>query len=158
VVSRLQALAHDRSQRWVELHASPYRELDGHLNGIVGSFRAVATRIPMGQRSGDMAARIGGDERMMMLQGVRSLGDVLTIAEKLRRAVAEPIPTSGGFLSITLSIGVTMVEPGESSDEIMSRADRAMYRAKQTGRNQVLAFSEQSDGVEDRSVSWQPVL
>ena len=112
----------------------------------------------MGQRSGDMAARIGGDERMMMLQGVRSLGDVLTIAEKLRRAVAEPIPTSGGFLSITLSIGVTMVEPGESSDEIMSRADRAMYRAKQTGRNQVLAFSEQSDGVEDRSVSWQPVL
>lgn len=233
VVSRLQALAHDRSHRWVELHASPHKDLDGRLNGIVGSFRTVdqevaaerelarractdeltglvnrhealeqitaiagrvlrhgdatavlfcdldnfkeindtfghipgdellrtvATRIRMGLRSGDMAARIGGDELMVMLQGVRSLGDAVTIAEKLRRAVAEPIPTSAGFLSITLSIGVTMVEPGENPDEIISRADRAMYRAKQTGRNQVQAFSEQSDGVEDRGVAWQPVL
>lgn len=233
VVSRLQALAHDRSHRWLELHASPYRDLDGRLNGIVGSFRTVdqevaaerelarractdeltglvnrhealeqitaiagrvvrqgdatamlfcdldnfkeindtfghipgdellrtvATRIRMGLRSGDLAARIGGDELMVVLQGVRSLSDAVTIAEKLRRAVADPIPTSAGCLSITLSIGVTMVQPGESPDEIISRADRAMYRAKQTGRNQVLAFSEQTDGVENRSVSWQPVL
>lgn len=232
VVSRLQALAHDHSQRWVELHASPYRDLDGHLDGIVGSFRtvdqevaaerelarractdeltglvnrhealeqitaiagrvvrqghatavlfcdldnfkeindtfghvpgdellrAVATRIRMGLRSGDMAARIGGDELMVVLQGVRSLSDAVTIADKLRRAVAEPIPTSAGFLSITLSIGVTMVEPGEDSDEIISRADRAMYRAKQTGRNQVLAFCDQSDTFESRSASSQPV-
>jgi diguanylate cyclase (GGDEF)-like protein len=105
-----------------------------------------------------MAARIGGDELMVVLQGVRSLSDAVTIADKLRRAVAEPISTSAGFLSITMSIGVTMVEPGEGSDEIISRADRAMYRAKQTGRNQVLAFSEQGDGVENRSLSWQPVL
>ncbi|WP_216909949.1 sensor domain-containing diguanylate cyclase [Synechococcus sp. CCY 0621] len=233
VVSRLQALAHDHSQRWVELHASPYRDLDGRLNGIVGSFRtvdqevaaerelarractdeltglvnrhealeqitaiagrvvrqghatavlfcdldnfkeindnfghvpgdellrAVATRIRMGLRSGDMAARIGGDELMVVLQGVRSLGDAVTIAEKLRRAVAEPISTSAGLLSITLSIGVTMVEPGEDSDQIISRADRAMYRAKQTGRNQVLAFSDQSDMFEGRHASWQPAL
>jgi diguanylate cyclase (GGDEF)-like protein/PAS domain S-box-containing protein len=229
----LHALADDRSHRWVELHASPHRDLDGHLNGIVGSFRTVdqevaaerelarractdeltglvnrhealeqitaiagrvlrhgdasavlfcdldnfkkindtfghlagdellrtvAARIRMGLRSGDMAARIGGDELMVMLQGVRSLGDAVTIAEKLRRTVAQPIPTSAGDLSITLSIGVTMVEPGESPDAIISRADRAMYRAKQTGRNRVLAFNEESDGVEARNVSWQPVL
>jgi diguanylate cyclase (GGDEF)-like protein/PAS domain S-box-containing protein len=233
VVSRLQALAHDHSHRWVELHASPYRDLDGHLDGIVGSFRTVdqevaaerelarractdeltglvnrhealeqitaiagrvqrhgdatavlfcdldnfkeindtfghlpgdellrtvATRIRMGLRSGDMAARIGGDELMVVLQGVRSLNDAVTIAEKLRRAVAEPIPTSAGYLTITLSIGVTMVESGENPDEIISRADRAMYRAKQTGRNQVLAFNELNGSAADRSVSWQPVL
>jgi predicted signal transduction protein with EAL and GGDEF domain len=51
-----------------------------------------------------------------------------------------------------------MVEPGEDSDEIISRADRAMYRAKQTGRNQVLAFSDQTDTIKDRSASWQPAL
>lgn len=233
VVSRLQALAHDHSHRWVELHASPYRDLEGHLDGIVGSFRtvdqevaaerelarractdeltglvnrhealeqicaiagrvvrqghatavlfcdldnfkeindtfghvagdellrAVATRIRMGLRSGDMAARIGGDELLVVLQGVRNLSDAVAIAEKLRRSVAEPIPTSAGFLSITLSIGVTMVEPGEDSDEIISRADRAMYRAKQTGRNQVLPFTEPSEISETRHTSWQPVL
>lgn len=129
----------------------------GHLPGDE-LLRVVATRIRLGLRSGDMAARIGGDELMVVLQGVRSLGDAMAIAEKLRRAVAEPISTSAGFLSITLSIGVTMVEPGEDSDQIISRADRAMYRAKQTGRNQVLAFSDQNDTFEGRSASWQPAL
>jgi len=233
VVSRLQALAHDHSQRWVELHASSHRDPLGRLDGIVGSFRTVdqemaaerelarractdeltglvnrhealeqitaiagrvlrhgdatavlfcdldnfkgindtfghvpgdellrtvATRIRIGLRSGDMAARIGGDELMVVLQGVRSLDDAMAIAEKLRRAVAEPIPTSAGDLSITLSIGVTMVQPGENPDEIISRADRAMYRAKQTGRNQVLPFTDQSDAVDNRSAAWRPVL
>jgi len=233
VVRRLQALAHDRSQRWVELHASPHRDCLGRLDGIVGSFRTVdqevaaerelarractdeltglvnrhealeritaiagrvlrkgdstallfcdldnfkeindtfghlpgdemlrtvASRIRTGLRSGDMAARIGGDELMVVLQGVRGLSDAVTIAEKLRRAVAEPIVTSAGSLSITLSIGVTMVRPGENPDAIISRADHAMYRAKQTGRNQVVPFSEQTDSADGRSVSWQPVL
>jgi len=233
VVRRLQALAHDRSHRWVELHASPHRDSLGRLDGIVGSFRTVdqevaaerelarractdqltglvnrhealeritaiagrvvrkgdatavlfcdldnlkeindtfshvpgdellrtvASRIRSGLRSGDMAARIGGDELVVVLQGVRGLGDAVTIAEKLRRAVAEPIVTSAGSLSITLSIGVTMVRPGENPDEIITRADHAMYRAKQTGRNQVVPFSEQTDSVDGRSVTWQPAL
>ncbi len=233
VVRRLQALSHDRSHRWVELHASPHRDSQGRLDGIVGSFRTVdqevaaeqelarractdeltglvnrhealeritaiagrvlrkgdatavlfcdldnfkeindtfghvpgdellrtvASRIRTGLRSGDMAARIGGDEMVVVLQGVRGLGDAVTIAEKLRRAVAEPIVTSAGSLSITLSIGVTMVRPGENPDEIISRADHAMYRAKQTGRNQVLPFSEHTDSADGRSVTWQPVL
>ncbi|MEA5400911.1 PAS domain S-box protein [Synechococcus sp. BA-124 BA4] len=233
VVRRLQALAHDRSRRWVELHASPHRDPLGQLDGIVGSFRTVdqevaaerelarractdeltglvnrheareritaiagrvqrqgdatavlfcdldnfkeindtfghgpgdellrtvAARIRSGLRSGDMAARIGGDELVVVLQGVRGLGDAVTIAEKLRRAVAEPILTSAGSLSITLSIGVTMVRPGENPDAIITRADHAMYRAKQTGRNQVVPFSEQTDSADGRSGTWQPAL
>nr|WP_254217287.1 sensor domain-containing diguanylate cyclase [Synechococcus sp. CCY 9618] len=233
VVTRLQALAHDQSHRWVELHASPYRDPSGRLDGIVGSFRTVdlevaaerelarrartdeltglvnrhealeqitaiagrvvrqgdatavlfcdldhfkeindtfghvpgdellrtvATRIRDGLRSGDMAARIGGDELVVVLQGVRALNDAVAIAEKLRRAVAEPIPTSAGILSITLSIGVTMVKPGENPDEIISRADHAMYRAKQTGRNQVVPIAAETGLPGGRSVPWQPVL
>jgi diguanylate cyclase (GGDEF)-like protein len=94
----------------------------------------------------------------VVLQGVHGLSDAMTIAEKLRRAVAEPIPTSAGRLSITLSIGVTMVRPGETPDEIISRADHAMYRAKQTGRNQVLPFSDQTDRAGGRTAGWQPAL
>ena len=105
-----------------------------------------------------MAARIGGDELVVVLQGVRGLSDAVTIAEKLRRAVAEPVVTSAGSLSVTLSIGVTMVRPGENPDAIISRADNATYRAKQTGRNQVLPFSEQSVSAEGRSRTWLPAL
>ena len=70
--------------------------------------------------------------------------------------MAEAIPTSAGHLSITLRIGVTLVEPGENPDEIISRADHAMDRAKQRGRHLVLPFSDQiaSPGA-DRSITWQ---
>jgi diguanylate cyclase (GGDEF)-like protein len=105
-----------------------------------------------------MAARIGGDEMVVVLQGVRGLSDAVAIAEKLRRSVAEPIATSAGNLSITLSIGVTLIRPGENPDAIISRADHAMYRAKQTGRNQVLTFSEPTDSTDGRSRTWQPAL
>ena len=130
-----------------------FKEINDTFGHVPGDelLRTVATRIRMGLRSGDMAARIGGDELMVVLQGVRSLNDAMAIAEKLRRAVAEPIPTSAGYLSITLSIGVTMVQPDETHDAIISRADRAMYRAKQTGRNQVLSFNEQTGAVDNRS-------
>ena len=57
--------------------------------------------------------------------------------------MAEAIPPSAGHLSITLRIGVTLVEPGENPDEIISRADHAMDRGKQTGRHRVLPFSDQ---------------
>ena len=73
--------------------------------------------------------------------------------------MAEAIPTSAGHLSITLRIGVTLVEPGENPDEIISRADHAMDRAKQTGRHRVLPFSEKiASPRADRSDTWQSVL
>ena len=225
---RLQALAIDGSQRWLELHASPYRDPSGRLNGIVGSFRSVdqevaaeqelarrartdaltglvnrheameqitaiaggirrkgdrtavlfcdldhfkeindtfghgpgdellrtvATRIREGLRSGDLAGRLGGDELVVVLQGVRGLSDALTIAEKLRQAVAEPIPTSAGSLTITLSIGVTMLSPGENPDALLSRADQAMYRAKQSGRNRVVPIATDIDLADGRRSS-----
>ncbi|KEF41992.1 MAG: hypothetical protein ER33_08325 [Cyanobium sp. CACIAM 14] len=231
LVTRLQALAHDHSRRWVELHASPYRDPQGGLDGIVGSFRTVdqevaaeqelsrrartdeltglvnrrealdrittiatrilrkgeatavlfcdldnfkaindtfghlpgdellrtvATRIRDSIRGGDMAARIGGDELLVVLQGVRDLRDAVTIAEKLRHIVAEPIATSAGPLSITLSIGVTMLMPGEHSDVTISRADQAMYRAKQSGRNQVVTITPESDRTGERVSPRQP--
>jgi diguanylate cyclase (GGDEF)-like protein len=110
--------------------------------------RTVARRIRRALRSSDLAARFGGDELVVVLQGVRGMNDALHIAEKLRRAVAQPIPTSAGNLSITLSIGVTMLRPGENPDAILSRADRAMYEAKQSGRNQVVPIASETDRVE----------
>jgi diguanylate cyclase (GGDEF)-like protein len=89
-----------------------------------------------------MGARIGGDELLVLLHGVRDLKDATDIAEKLRRAAAEPIPTVAGPITITLSIGVTIARPDERTDALMARADDATYQAKNRGRNQVVAFEE----------------
>jgi diguanylate cyclase (GGDEF)-like protein len=109
----------------------------GHAAGDA-LLRTVASRIQECLRSEDLAARMGGDELLVVLKGVQNLDTAVGIAEKIRNAVQDPVPTPAGELQITLSIGVTLVVPGESSDTVIARADTAMYEAKQTGRNRVI--------------------
>ncbi len=100
--------------------------------------------------SDDLAARMGGDEVMVVLRGVRSLEDAREVAEKLRRAAAEPIPTNEGPVLITLSIGVTLARPSESADAVIARADNAMYQAKESGGNRVVAIEEEETALPAR--------
>jgi diguanylate cyclase (GGDEF)-like protein/PAS domain S-box-containing protein len=86
----------------------------------------------------DLGARVGGDELLVVLHGVQDLDNAVAIAEKLRLSAAEPIPTPAGVVDTTVSIGVTLARPGETTTALIARADEAMYRAKQTGRNQVV--------------------
>jgi hypothetical protein len=65
---------------------------------------------------GDIAARFGGDELLVLLYGVHELTNALGIADKIRRAAAEPVNTDGLRLTATLSLGVTLAVPGESVD------------------------------------------
>ena len=113
----------------------------GHAAGDA-VLEALADRIRACLRSSDdLGARLGGDELMVFLHGVRDLEDASDIAEKLRSRAAEPIPTATGPISVTLSIGVTLAHRDESTDALIARADDAMYQAKKSGRNQVVAFN-----------------
>ena len=103
--------------------------------------QTVTARLQGCLRREDLAARIGGDELLVVLRGVQDLDNAVAIGEKICRVVQEPVPTAAGELQISLSIGVTLALPGESSDALMARADDAMYRAKQTGRNRVVPIS-----------------
>ena len=101
--------------------------------------RVMADRICRCLRStDDLGARVGGDELLVVLHGVQDLDNAVAIAEKLRLSAAEPIPIPDGTVHATVSIGVTLAAPGESTESLVARADEAMYRAKQTGRNQVV--------------------
>lgn len=108
---------------------------------------AAADRLKGCLRGGyDMGARFGGDELLVVLHDIQNADDAVAVANKLCRAIAKPIPTSVGPLTITMSVGVTMAQSGETIEELLARADTAMYRAKQGGRNTVTVIRSDAPG------------
>ena len=78
---------------------------------------------------------------LVVLDGVHDLEDAVQIAENLRALVVLPVDLPSGMVSTTMSIGVTLSSDGESLDDVVARADAAMYRAKNSGRDQVFAIA-----------------
>ena len=95
-------------------------------------------------RKSDLAARYGGEEFAVLLIGA-GLAEGLELAERIRRAMAEhPSPAAGRTLAVTVSVGVAEARItktfGEADlDDLLARADAAMYAAKAAGRNRVMA-------------------
>jgi diguanylate cyclase (GGDEF)-like protein len=92
----------------------------------------------------DVLGRFDGEEFVIFLPET-TLEDARHIAERLRTLVAEtPIKTEIGLIHTTISIGVAIKEKATtmSIDQLLSNADRAMYRAKQAGRNRVIVWDE----------------
>ena len=154
VLSRIETLG-VQSRRTGQQLAVLFCDLDRfkEINDIHGHaagdevLRATAMRLrEVPRTSDDLAARIGGDELLVVLHGVRDIDDAKTIAEKLRNAATQPVTTPSGPVSTTLSIGVTLAHPDETTDALVARADTAMYRAKQTGRNRVVSFDGEAPG------------
>jgi len=92
-------------------------------------------------RSTDLAARYGGEEFAAMMPETE-LNDAITFAEKIRTLIEQtPIETQAGPVQATISIGVSSVPHSRihSAKELIVAADKALYRAKRNGRNQVQA-------------------
>ena len=102
--------------------------------------RTVARRLTAAVRADDMVARLAGDELLVFLHGVHDLADAVAVAEKLRESAAYPISFDRSYIEATLSIGVALASPREDVDALIARADMAMLRAKEQGRNQVIAI------------------
>jgi len=95
-------------------------------------------------RADDILGRFGGEEFVILLPDTK-LEDARNIAERLRRIIAEtPIKTDIGPIRTTISIGIAIKEKAAATsiDQLLSRADRAMYHAKQAGRNRVSIWNE----------------
>jgi diguanylate cyclase (GGDEF)-like protein len=96
-----------------------------------------ARRMLMAVRPTDTVARLGGDEFMIVSDGLdaSSLAD---FCERMGRAIAEPIATAAGDLTVTAAIGVATVDGSATVDESIHQADAAMYRAKRIGPGSVM--------------------
>lgn len=121
-----------------------FKTINDHYGHGAGdeALRVLAARTRAVVRSADLVARFGGDELLVVLDGVSDLADALNVAEKIRRQAHLPVPVLGGHFSFTLSIGVTLAAPGEDLDRLIARADDAMYRAKANGKDQVIAVPD----------------
>jgi diguanylate cyclase (GGDEF)-like protein len=101
--------------------------------------RRFAATVKAQLRAADALARWGGEEFLLLMPGTH-VDDARTVLDRLRAAAAR-----GGFeqiapqLSVTFSAGLVAMQEGESQDAAIDRADRALYRAKQAGRNRVEA-------------------
>jgi two-component system cell cycle response regulator len=85
-----------------------------------------------------VTGRLGGDEFALLLEQ-RTLPQAIEIAEDLRlRLAARPFDTGKGRITLTWSVGVGEANPGDTVDQILARADAALYNAKLGGRNRVV--------------------
>ena len=103
---------------------------------------AVASRISRTIREGDTLARFGGDEFVVVVEGLRSKDAAEGIARKIPSTLAAPFDIDGHTLNISASTGVTCwPEDGEAAHDLIRAADIAMYRAKERRRGDIQLFS-----------------
>ncbi len=88
-------------------------------------------------RNEDMIGRFGGEEFVMLLTAT-PLEQALLVAERIRVSLGTT-PTSLEACTVTASFGVAELNPGESAEELLNRSDRALYAAKEAGRNCVMS-------------------
>lgn len=115
-----------------------YDDKFGHAAGDQALVE-IARRLRSALRSGDLVARLGGEEFAVLLPNA-SAADAQALCERLRDAVAAtPVMLANAAHRVTISIGVTTYVPPESTDDALSRADMRLYGAKTAGRNRVIA-------------------
>ena len=123
-------------------HFKAVNDRHGHLTGDA-VLKNVAACLRTQLRGIDELGRFGGEKFMVLLPGV-SLAQAQACAERLRRHVAELAAPAGTDARVTVSIGVAAFAPGEPAAAVVERADRALYRAKNGGRNRVVADDAQA--------------
>jgi diguanylate cyclase (GGDEF)-like protein/PAS domain S-box-containing protein len=96
----------------------------------------VSERLQAGVRQGDTVARLGGDEFILLLPGIARAEDAAKVAEKILDTLKFPLRLQDRELFVTASIGISLYpEDGYDVESLIKNADTAMYRAKESGRD-----------------------
>ncbi|GAB1258867.1 putative bifunctional diguanylate cyclase/phosphodiesterase [Aurantivibrio plasticivorans] len=108
--------------------------------------KILATKMVAELRRMDTVARLDSDEFIVILENIRSVGDARRVADKVLKRLAEPVIIDGTTLQNSVSIGISMYpQDGNAADELLKRADIALHKAKESGKNNYLYFTEGMD-------------
>jgi diguanylate cyclase (GGDEF)-like protein len=108
----------------------------------------VAERLRDQVRSGDLVARLSGDEFVVLLPAIHTIEDAERITEKMHAAVAEPMIIESTTVRVTVSIGVALATVGDRAERILELADRALYQAKRSGKARTVSVNAALEDLE----------
>ena len=115
-----------------------FKEVNDSLGHDAGDYvlKQVAKRLLSSVRSSDTVARVGGDEFLIIANGVHVSQNAEQIAQKVINIVSRPINYNGGQAVVGSSIGIALCpNDGQDMDQLIKKADDAMYRIKKAGKN-----------------------
>jgi len=125
-------------------HFKAFNDNYGHLTGDQ-VLRLVALSLKQTIKGQDITARYGGEEFAVVLPNT-ALRQALTVADNIRRAVMSKQlkkKSTGEILGrVTVSVGVSMLQPGDDRERLIERADTCLYAAKRNGRNRVICEAD----------------
>ncbi|MYZ51980.1 sensor domain-containing diguanylate cyclase [Malikia spinosa] len=136
----LQAERHGERTAWLQVELDHFKSLNERWGHAIGDLvlLEVAARIAACVRRSDTVGRAGGDQFMVLLPAVGCEREALEVADKIRRALREPMPLRGQRLALTSSVGVALYPlHGMDEDELSLCAGLAIQRAKDAGRDRI---------------------
>lgn len=140
-------------------------DLFKQVNDILGHqagdllLREVAGRLASAIRPTDTVARVGGDEFVVLCEGCTHPSQFESVALRIRDRVSGPWTYHGQVFHPAMSIGITGTsDPDASMQELLRRADVAMYQAKDAGRDRIAIYERSADDEMVRSVAMQRMV
>jgi diguanylate cyclase (GGDEF)-like protein/PAS domain S-box-containing protein len=135
-----------------------FKQINDSLGHAAGDevLCAVARRLTNSIRASDSAMRIGGDEFVAILPGVKAVRELVCVVDKILNAIRLPIASGYQTVRVTSSIGIAVFpQSAANSSELLKRADVAMYSCKRAGKNQ-FRFFHRAPGARQAKVAATP--
>jgi diguanylate cyclase (GGDEF)-like protein/PAS domain S-box-containing protein len=126
-----------------------FKDVNDSLGHPVGDqlLQAVGERLTGLLRRSDTVCRMGGDEFLVLLEGISEMEDVAKVADAILERLREPVVVKKHELQVTTSLGIAVYpEDGEDGDTLIRNADIAMYRAKDKGRDNYQRYVASEEG------------
>jgi diguanylate cyclase (GGDEF)-like protein len=132
----------------ISIDLDHFKEVNDTLGHSAGDLllKSVAGHLNRNCRESDLVARLGGDEFAILQTEVSGVSDAITLASKIHRVLSTPYQLGDGKLFVSASIGISVyTDEMTGPDEMLAKADIALYRAKEDGRDQYRFHSDDLD-------------